>query len=513
MKHIKMKILLVAIIISIAHSLLSSQTGTYRNPVVAGEFPDPTVIHVGDTYYSAGTSSEWEPAYRLYESKDLVNWTYLGPLFKDKPQWTVGSYWAPELFYHRGTYFVYYSARRASDRRSYIGVATTQDIREGFTDHGLIIEWTTEAIDAFVIELDGKLYITWKAYGLDDGRTIEILGSELSPDGLRLQGEPFSLLTAHTTGWEDGGAEGQCLIKHGDYIYMFYSGNACCGRGCNYMMGVARAPSIRGPWERYSGNPILHGGGQWICPGHGTIVKTKEDRYFFMYHAYNAATSVYTGRQGLMDEIVWDATTGWPRFKYGKIPSIQASAPYSTTIQHEVTDFHDTFNQPHLNIEWMWDASQQKPTHRISGGKLFVTGNNSPQVTFFGLRPRKEKYTLEVKIEKSATTAGISIYGDSDNMMGLSIIGETIELWEFRDGRRSTIATHNIPDYETITLFVETNFGQYLQFGFVSAQGQRQSIGNLQHIRHLPRWDRPPMIGIHAKGIQETIFQEVKLIY
>ena len=51
--------------------MVYSQESTYRNPVIAGDFPDPTVIRVGDTYFAAGTSSEWAPPYRLYESKDF----------------------------------------------------------------------------------------------------------------------------------------------------------------------------------------------------------------------------------------------------------------------------------------------------------------------------------------------------------------------------------------------------------------------------------------------------------
>ena len=104
---------------------------------------------------------------------------------------------------------MYYTARRKSDRKSFIGVATTDDIHKGFTDHGLIIECTNEAIDAFVIESDGKLYITWKAYGLDRDRIIQILGAELSEDGLSVTGESFMLLEANVNNWEAGGVEGQ----------------------------------------------------------------------------------------------------------------------------------------------------------------------------------------------------------------------------------------------------------------------------------------------------------------
>ncbi len=252
---------------------------TYRNPVIAGDFADPSIIRVGNTYYAAGTSSEWGPPYPIYTSTDLVNWEYIGPVFKTAPEWTMGSYWAPELFYRNGTYYVYYTARRKSDKRSYIGVATTRDLHKGFTDKGLLIEWTTEAIDAFVLEDAGKLYITWKAYGLDKGKDIEIIGAELAPDGLKITGKAFTLLKADRNNWESGGAEGQAIVKRGRYYYMTYSGNACCGARCNYQVGLARAEKLQGPWEKYAGNPVLVSNDAWKCPGHGTIVTTP-DRVF-----------------------------------------------------------------------------------------------------------------------------------------------------------------------------------------------------------------------------------------
>ena len=493
--------------------MVYSQESTYRNPVIAGDFPDPTVIVVGDTYFAAGTSSEWAPSYRLFESKDLVNWTYLGALFKEMPAWTMGSYWAPELFYRNDTYYVYYTARRSSDRKSFIGVATTRDIRQGFTDHGIIVEWTNEAIDAFVIELDGKLYITWKAYGLDQGKEIEILGSELSEDGLKMKGDVFSLLKANAGGWEAGGIEGQCLVKRGDYIYMFYAGNACCGARCNYQTGVARARSIHGPWEKYVGNPILHDGGQWRCSGHGTMVTTPQNRYFYLYHAYKTSTNIYTGRQGMLDEIVWDATTGWPSFRYGTIPSIQASAPHAGTVQQSVSNFSDKFDDANLNVEWIWDVSQNKPSYQIKDGKLFLTGNTSSAGTFLGLRPRLDSYTLQVTIFKGASSAGISIYGTKDQNIGLSQIDRRVELWQIERGVRSVLTTEELPESENTTLFLEIRFGQYCRFGFFRQDGQKQQTGSSLHISDLPQWDRSPMIGIHVINGGTGVFDEVSIFY
>jgi beta-xylosidase len=376
------------------------------------------------------------------------------------------------------------------------------------------VEWTNEAIDAFVVELDGRLYITWKAYGLDRDKDIEILGAELSDDGLKIKGEAFTLLKADAGGWEAGGIEGQCLVKHGDYIYMFYAGNACCGAGCNYQTGVARARSIYGPWEKYAQNPILYGGGQWRCPGHGTMVTTPQGRYFYLYHAYNTATNVYTGRQGLIDEIVWDAATGgWPSFRYGTIPSIQAAAPHAGSVQHAVEDFSLKFDSDASVVEWMWDASQNIPAYQIKNGQLTLVGNDTPSGTFLGLRPRMDSYTLQATVEKGASPAGICIYGTKDQAVGLSQNGNRMELWQVEKGVRSLLTVDEFPESERMILFLETRFGQYCRFGIIRQDGRQQQVGAWLHIRDLPQWDRPPMIGIHAGGKGIGIFNEVSIRY
>jgi hypothetical protein len=244
------------------------------------------------------------------------------------------------------------------------------------------------------------------------------------------------------------------------------------------------------------------------------MVTTPDGRYFFLYHAYNTATNVFTGRQGLMDEVVWDAGTGWPSFRYGKIPSIQATAPHAGTVQHDVADFSDRFEHAALGIEWIWDASQNKPAYQTGNGQLILNGNNSPAGNFLGLRPRRDSYTLQVTMEKGATPAGISIYGTKDQAIGLSQIGgNRVELWQVERGVRTVLAAEDLPETEKIVLFLETRFGQYCRFGFIRQDGQPQPTGALQHIRRLPQWDRPPMIGIHAGGDGAGIFDEVQIQY
>ena len=338
-----MKRLFLSFCIGLACCSLSAQsTVTYSNPVIPGDVADPTIIRAGDVYYAAGTSSEWAPFYPLFQSYDLVNWRQIGHLFEEQPAWTKSSFWAPELFYYRGTYYVYYTARRKSDGVSYI--------------------------DAFILEDEGQLYISWKAYGLDD-RPIELLGCKLSADGLRLEGEPFSLLKDE----ERRGMEGQHWLKLGDYYYLIYSVNGCCGPKSDYAVSVARSKSLQGPYEKYEGNPILHGGDEIQSCGHGTVTTTPDGRMYYLCHAYFPGEDFFMGRQPILQELVL-GDDAWLHFNDGETASTEHPLPLAGQVQQPLPDFYDDFTSDRLRVEWTWNYPFATPHIQLFGGRLSLSG-------------------------------------------------------------------------------------------------------------------------------------------
>jgi xylan 1,4-beta-xylosidase len=475
---------------------------TYRNPVIAGDFADPSIIRVGDTYYAAGTSSEWAPHYPLYTSKDLVNWEHVGHVFEKKPEWASGSFWAPELFHHKGTFYVYYTARRKSDNVSVIGVATTEDPRKGFTDRGIICEWGSEAIDGFVFQdNDGKLYFSWKAYGLEKDRPVTLLASEMTDDALKLKGEAFELLQA------DGkpiSAEGQVMTRRGDWYYLFYSSKGCCGRGCDYQVEVARARNLKGPWEPSPVNPILAGGTGWICPGHGTLVDLPDKRSFFLYHAYNEKENVYTGRQGLLGEVVWQEN-GWPVFAGGPTPSATEASPLRKEQAATRGDFLDGFDVPGLAPSWQWDLLHP-PGIRISRGVLHLGVSDAsaagPAGTFLGVRVRQGDYTLTATIDRSGPAReGIAIYGEAKSAVALRIEDEALVLWKVEKGEAKQLATAALPAGDRLHLRMTVRDGHLFRFTSSTDAKEWQAIGE-QEIdgAFIPPWDRAPRAGLIVAG-------------
>src|SRR5262245_45896646 len=102
--------------------------GTYLNPIVPGDHPDPTILKDGNDYYMTFSSFVFCPGAVIWHSTDLVNWTPIGAALR-KP---LGSVWAMDLAKHRGRYYIYIPALR--DDGISIFVVHADDIRGPWSD-------------------------------------------------------------------------------------------------------------------------------------------------------------------------------------------------------------------------------------------------------------------------------------------------------------------------------------------------------------------------------------------
>lgn len=492
-------------LLSIAAMTTTPRAETYQNPVIAADFADPSIIRVGDTFYATGTSSEWAPHYPIYTSKDLVRWELIGHVFEKTPEWASSSFWAPELYHHKGTYFVYYTARRKSDNVSVIAVATSDDPRKGFKDRGIIREWGLEAIDGFVFQdKDGRSYFSWKAYGLNKDRPIELMACEMTDDLLGFKGEPFELRHA---GGKPISAEGQVMTRRGDWYYLFYSTKGCCGPGCDYQLEVSRAKDLHGPWETSPLGPLLTGDGAWKCPGHGTMVSLADGRDYFLYHAYPAKGDVFLGRQGLLDELHWP-DDGWPAFACGPSPSTSAPLPFpGKTASEGSMDFVDSFEGPRPSVEWQWDIKHPSKTS-ISEGKLHLEVANgasgNPIGAFLGVRVKRGDYSFTATIKPSGSgAAGIAVYGDENNALGMNIKDNSLVIWKVEKGSIQQLGTAKSDEGGTMQLRMSVREGHLFRFSSSSDGKSWNPIGDAGREidgAFLPPWDRAPRVGVTVTG-------------
>lgn len=444
----------------VEHSTSSSNSEIQQLQVIPGELPDPSIIEVDGVFYATGSSNDWGPLYPIYKSKDLRSWEFVNYVFNEIPEWTSSSFWAPELFYRDGKLYCYYTAKR-KDGVSVIGVASTVDISSGFEDHGQLLEWGKESIDAFVFQEEDELYVSWKAYGLNPDKPIQLLGSAISEDGLQLKGEVFEMLTADSENWEKGGIEGQSIVEKDGFLYMLYSGNACCGASCDYMVGLARAKTFRGPWEKYVGNPVLVGNQYWKCPGHGTAIRTG-DEWFYLYHAYPAEGFPYLGRSAILSPLFWNENEGWPYF------NVEVNTSLTSHLQ---SDFRDDFNSIKLDPKWRYDIPNIDEMPEIESGKLVLLDHSSRSTnatgTFMGINPDAANFTIEAEVlPNSGTLSGIAIYATKGKSVGLGVRNKTLVLWQVNNGNREVLQEMDLEIDQSINLKVKVENGYQLRFEY-----------------------------------------------
>lgn len=428
-----------------------------QQQVIHGELPDPSIIQVEGKYYATGSSNDWGPIYPIYESTDLKNWKFLTYVFQDKPDWTISSFWAPELFYRNGTFYCYYTAKR-QDGISMIGVASTKDISKGFQDKGELLEWGSEAIDAFVYEDKGELFITWKAYGLDKNKPIQILGSKLSDDGVSLKGKSFQILTAESNTWEKGGIEGQSIIRNGDYLYMIYSGNACCGERCDYQVGIARSKSIKGPWQKFEQNPVMISNESWKCPGHGTAIKTNGN-WYYLYHAYNSEGFPYLGRVALLSQLKWNKQTKWPYFTESALAS-----------GYQKTGFTDEFESDSLQPDWVHNIAAYEFQAELKNGKLQLSDSSTKENgkgSFVGISPQAADFEISTEIIQNNTALkSLALYTTDKNSLGLGYQKDELVLWESRGGEWQILKKLNLENADKIYLCAQVKQAHNVKFSY-----------------------------------------------
>ncbi|HLS94893.1 MAG TPA: glycoside hydrolase family 43 protein [Sphingobacterium sp.] len=488
--------------------VITSVTFGQRAAMIPGDFPDPTVILVDGTYFAVGTSSEWGPHFPIYMSTDLQNWEQQGFVFSEPPAWAASSFWAPEYFYHEGVYYVYYSAKRKSDGVSCIGVATSRFPDRDFVDRGIVVAYGSESIDAFVVKEDDRLFMTWKAYGLDE-RPIEILGSELSSDGLRLIGEPFSLLqdTAKV------GIEGQSFLKHNGYYYMFYAAGNCCGLHCDYHVQAVRSRTLKGPYERVGTDVLLGENEDWKCMGHGTFVKSAEDKIFYLFHGYSKTGNVYTGREGLLAQLDWSAS-GEPIFTFIQPENKRRYQKQDVALKASTSN----------GRFWQWDFRYAAPqfTYRPEG--LWLTGTSAEDNRAgiaLTIRPLRKAYQAIAAIDLTNSSVGalkgLVIYGDKDRAVGVGILEDKAIFWRMEKGVRRTIGESTLPKYAkeaTLRLVLDEDGHCSAFTKTASTWTEIESLVPEDQAYDLPPWDRSPRPGLHFSGSAEehAVFRAFEVV-
>lgn len=474
--------------------LLFVQFANAQRAVIRGDFADPSVIKVGDTYYSAATSSNWAPAFPVMKSKDLQSWEQTGSIFPDLTSWADFYYWAPELNYENGKVYAYYTAHKKGGNLC-VGVASADTPEGPFKDHGPLVCQEVGSIDGFPIrDENNKLHLIWKEDGNSVDRPTPIWIQSINEEKTALTGEKKELFR-NDAPWEANLVEGVSIIKNNGYFYAIYAAAGCCGPGCTYATGIARAKKLMGPWEKYSKNPILTGQGDWMCPGHGTAI-THQGKNYFMYHAYNKASNKYTGRQALVRRFEFTADN-WIRFTDEYLSPADSNATYTVT---------DNFDKENLDLHWSWSVFN-KPSFELKNGRIGMELKDDRE-NYIARRIDSQNYEATVEtIPGNSVQAGIALIGDDKNLIYAVAKQDSISVILVKDGARSSLGMFPVAaanKHLFIKMSVKNNTDISFHYSLNGSDFAFLKIAS-PDITYLPPWDRAVRTGILAKGVQGDV--------
>lgn len=405
--------------------------GRYLNPVMSGDRPDPNILKDGEDYYATFSSFLYYPAVVVWRSRDLVNWTPVGPALK-KP---LGSVWALDIAKHDGRYFIYipiFNAEAPEFRSS--GIPCKIFVVHADSMSG---PWSEP------IDMDIKGYIDpGHAVGEDGKRYLFLNGGarvRISDDGLRRDG-PVEQVYG---GWpippdwvvEAPALEGPKLLRRDGWFYLFSGEGGTAGPPTSHMVVVARARSIHGPWENCPHNPIVHTRSidePWWSRGHGTPVQGPSGDWWLAYHGYEHAFRTL-GRQMLLEPMSW-TDDGWPRMRGGDLSQalpMPGGAPGSGDGQRLSGAFREADLGPRLAFYAPGPDYLQRV--RIEDGALTLgaqgTGpaDSSPLAFIAGDRSYEVVVDLELEGESQG---GLLLFYDDKLFCGLGSDGAALTAWK-----------------------------------------------------------------------------------
>lgn len=322
-----------------ATASLSSATETgdqYTNPImqnVADAFSDPSIIRGKDGYWYAYATTtvmtrdnpggfENQHFMPIVRSADLNSWEYVGDVFSESnhPSWVPFQgtyYWAPDVRYVDGQYYLYFSVAGTGDNAIGLATAPTPAGPWTSTDAPVVDREPNDVIS----EIDPALFVD------DDGTKYLYYGSfrsgmyvvELNADGTEAVG-PATQVVSESRG------EAAWVIKRDDFYYLFYSGLGCCaGLEGSYPVFVGRGASPAGPFEDAEGVSLTatHPGGtivnspngnSLIGTGHNAIAVDRAGQDWMFTNAFYRFDD-WGGRPTAMDRLDW--IDGWPTVRAG----------------------------------------------------------------------------------------------------------------------------------------------------------------------------------------------------
>lgn len=339
--------------------------GTFTNPILWGDWPDPDVIRVGDTFYFVSTSMHYVPGCPVLISKDLVNWKMAGyavERYDEDPRYDMkggnlylnGS-WAATIRHHNGKFYIGFCTPYGWGREKGSFSICIADHVEGPWERVVFPEYLYDP--GLLFDDDGKVYV------VHGQGTLYV--TELNPDVRSVKGEKVKIWDQRFKNpHEFGGGfgmEGAHAYKINGKYYI-----TCPAGGTEGWQICLRSDHIYGPYEH---KLIMNDNSSYPPNGlhQGGMVELKNGDWWFMIMQDRGAI----GRVPCLVPVEW--IDGWPMLgKNGKDVITYRKPDVGKNFPIQVPATTDEFNTQKLGLQWQWNHNPDPEKWSLKARKGYM---------------------------------------------------------------------------------------------------------------------------------------------
>ena len=490
--------------------------GNYRNPVLPGFHPDPSIVKVGEDFYLVTSTFGWFPGLPIYHSRNLTDWKLIGHAidrpgmvdFSDLRVVQDGLY-APAITFHDGTFYIFNTCVRCEGNF----VLTASDPAGPWSDP---VWLAFDGIDpSLFVDEDGRGWITYndlpeggpqyeghRAIWIQqfDLGTMELVGprTQLVNGGVHIEDQPI---------W----AEGPHIYKVDGWYYLMPAEG---GTADQHSQTIYRSSNVDGPYEAGPFNPILtqrdmssDRSDRVEATGHADLVQLDDGSWWGVFLATRPFEEQFTllGRESFLLPVRW--VDGWPRFlEPGEAVPMELPAPDLPAFEgDEFVRWTERFDAPTLSEEWIimrnpapiqWFASD-----RDRGGIQLVAGSDAASSTgqphFLGRRLRHHSAEIVTSLSfapgDGGDLAGLMAFMAENNFIvaGIEQVGDERQVVLRRRASESDpangalVASEPIGNAGEIELRLTINRGAASVAWRSAGRGDWRELANDVDIRHM----------------------------
>ncbi|MDR3193516.1 MAG: glycoside hydrolase family 43 protein [Treponema sp.] len=391
---------------------------TYRNPVIPGFNPDPSVCRVGEDYYLVTSTFEFFPGVPVYHSRNLVNWEILGHCLNRPEQLPLENcrasrgIYAPTIRFRDGIFYLTSTNTNTGKDGRRLGnfIVHTGDIRGPWSDPVYVDQG---GIDPSLLFTGGKAWFCSNGGMEGDPRGIYLC--EIDP----LTGEKLSPSRLISRGCGDKCTEAPHLYLIEGWYYLLLAEG---GTEYGHMAVIQRSRDIYGPYENCPHNPILSHRKLHRHPiqatGHADLFEDGRGNWWMVclgIRILDTQELHNLGRETFLVPVKWEE--GWPVAGDGGTAALEMSGPLPEPPEPAVFDIVADFSAKELGLHWNYVRNPDLSRYRLKNGRLVLAGGaeglSGMNPVFAGLRQqsfRAEAVTAVSAGIAAGVRAGISAY-------------------------------------------------------------------------------------------------------